>query len=182
MKALLLILIFTLNAIAAPENVYPKNRFDSRYIEVELVGDTHIRFSYCKKKNDCRLLGDKGIYAVKDLRSRRTKENLDVLWSALADIGIVVGLAYGGAFVGAIVGTSAGAGSASGTLLGAILGTGTGTATGATAIALVDKINPYEQYKQAETLEKNILADNDVVIDDIEKFVKRLEFVLNKID
>lgn len=157
---------------------------DNKFIQVtENQNKTLVKFELCSLINqECKLIG-KGFYAKKDLIELQASEEWDWLKVLALDAGIIVGSAFsGGTLFYATIGTASSAGVGT-TLLGTFLASAAGGTAGAILPAVVDALNPYEQYKQVETLDADVLNDKKVIVDfDVATFAKRLAAVLDNLD
>lgn len=149
------------------------------YSSLEIVtsisnGDEYLQFKYCQAGTACRNLGPKAKYLRVDLEDQRLHERMQIGYSAVADVGVGIvaavlaikaGLAYG---LGATV---------------VELGIGSAVTVPTVSAATIDTLNPMEQYRQASTLSNDVLNGEAVLLDsedELSKFIKRLELILNK--
>ena len=172
----------TSTSLLANDDVLPeKLSMGYPYVRITQETDHKIKFEKCVYGYDstpCTQLGRKNSYSLNELRSQRTVENFQIAGSLLADAGIVLGLFVGGFFAGPAISGTIGSASA---LTPAIVGATTGTVGSGITIASVDAVNPYEQTKQAQTLNDDVITDKQVLVNNIEDFIDRLDLVLSKI-
>ena len=165
---------------------------DRHYVKVTRDGD-QVKFEECFKgaNPECfRTIGRKTSYSVSELNSQHMKETLQAYGSIVADTGIVAVSIYTGGVGGALLfqGVSTTGGITGflaevvGSVVGGALGAGAGAVGSTTLVATVRALNPVEQFKQASTISKAVLADReDVQTKDMNKFIERLELVLEKL-
>ncbi len=143
---------------------------------------TMVKFELCSliNQNSCNAIGNKNFYSKKKLQNLRNSEKWDVLTSTAADIAIILGTAFTG---GALAYTTLVASATDGAIIyGTMGGTIAGGTVGGMVPAIADALNPYEQYKQLETLDSEVLNDKKVVLNySVEDFAKRLGAVLDNI-
>ncbi len=183
LATLSLTLLMTNTLLAKPMDVFGKG---DRFIKITRDSEKkQVGFQLCLKTNTaiCQKIGKKNFYAIDDLIALRNSEKWDVVKAAGSDVAVIIV----GAFAGFALGFSAAGGagvaatSTAGlyTIPGGIL---LGIAGGITLSAAIDAINPYEQYKQLETLEDEVLNDTDIFTEtDSTKFANRLEAVLDNL-
>jgi hypothetical protein len=186
------ILLSTLStaAFAGDLDVTPANmKTGTRYVRVtdKVVSatETDVYFEDCLKNEDqkCRQIGKKPFYTLAELRSQASSQNEDVAGAVVGDVvvGAVTALfsyctmGFGPAALIQFAGGSS------------VVAVWTGAAVGslaitATAGALIKKINPWEQYKEGDAINNDVITDKPVQNDDIDQFIERLTIVLNKID
>ena len=156
-----------------------------RYVRVsrDLQKQT-VTFEDCifgEENSSCRGIGSnrKGTYLIKDIKSKRTLEYAQVAFAGVADVAVVFACVAGGTAIAGLSGFSLYGGGSAGIPL--WVGVTSGTAAGAAVDYAVAPLNPYEQYKQAETLNDDVLADRTYIAKDIDTFIERLTVVLNKL-
>jgi hypothetical protein len=169
-----LLLLASFNSIASSMDVVDMNK--KIFVKITKVNDD-ISFEKCQYRNPtkCSQIGNQPFYTLNELRNQRSEESNEVIFSALGDVALTAGVLYGGAFY--LIGIGAAeSGVASSMLMVATAG------TPVLAGLSLDALNPIEQYKQKETIEEEVILDKLVKVENISKFIKRLETVLNKIN
>lgn len=178
LSLVLILALFTgANAAQAKDVNPPTLKRGARYVQVTQKYQM-VRFEDClyEIEGSCRLIGGKE-FKVSDLKSQRSVEHMQIILSAVGDVGVVISSFY---LIGVSAGLLTSVAGASDILAGTAVGAGTIGGTAAT-VALVDALNPYEQYQQRETLADAVIADQNVIAEDMETFIERLTLVLSKI-
>ena len=166
--------LMTVNSFASVNDVVDPSK--KIFVKISRINDD-ISFEKCQVKNPtkCSQIGSQPFYTLSELRSQRSEESREVLYSTLGDVTLAAGSLYGGAFY--IIGIGA---AESGGALAAVYGTTVGLPV--IAGLSLDAFNPIEQYKQKETLEEEVILDKLVTVKNVSKFITRLETVLSKIN
>ncbi len=167
--------------MAAPLDVYGEG---DKFIKVTRYDDIQkIRFELCLKYNTevCNQIGSKVLYDISKIEALRTGQNWEVAAAAGLDIVAVVFTWYAGAIIGvASVGNIYLANSIPASLAGGVTGLVLG---GGTAIYSINSLNPWEQYKQLETISPAVLADSNVFTStNSDTFAQRLAVVLDSLN
>ncbi len=188
MKKILIatLLMFSLSsAFAAPDNVYGKG---DQYIKVSLNEDrTGVKFELYSKKNNkkIRTLGEENkFYKISALKELARSEKNDVVLSSLAAVGLVLATSgVGYVLTYEVMAVTAASGAIiHPTTTSLVIGTGASAGIGAKLASITNSLNPYEQYKQLETLSDDVINGKDFhTKTKISKFAKRLELLLDKI-
>ena len=140
------------------------------FIQVERSGD-QISFQYCTAAEGCtRYLGPQKEYSVSNLIHQRNLENGKFVFSLLAMTAAV----GSGGYVGVVVAGFAPAAVPLGQL---IAGGAIGAAAGG-KLTILARLNPFERYQIANTLDSDVLNDDDVNVKDVETFANNLEIAL----
>ncbi len=169
---------------AGTNDVIPKNGLakGERYVRVTSVGNDSVKFEKCisgYEKTSCSLLGGKASYTLKELRKQKYIESAQVAGAVFADIEIsgaaVVAGFYALSAIPAIANMS-GIG-----LLFASTIVGAPGAITSVVIASVDALNPVEQTNQALTVTDDVITDQTVHSENIDRFIERLDLVLSKL-
>lgn len=175
---------------AQAADVHSSDYFGNVYIKVSNAGD-QVSFAICMvsrvdgAKDRCKRLGKKDSYSVSDLESQHSEELREILYSTVGAAGGVVVGVYAGVF--ALIGADKANLIVGGDRLAQGLGAmAAGGMAGIAADVVIDELNPFEQYAQADTISGDVIQDKPIVIGGgdkaIYKFAERLETVLNKID
>ena len=175
MKTLIIGLLLTGSlASATPTDVLPKELFKgSLYVKVTKLNSDRVKFEKCYYGFDstCKQIGKNKFYSISDLDNQFYLEKAQVAGAVIADLAItIVGMSVGAAVIGVAGGT-----------LGVALGA---TIVPAVAMDILPSIDPVEQYQQSETIDDEVINDEEVKINTsgVQLFIDRLELVLNKID
>ncbi len=192
MKKLVSAIAFLLSfsTLASTLDVKPKRglKLGDPYVRVTKLKNEKVKIEKCLsglESKTCEKLGRRSSYSIKQLRSQRAEENREIVYSAVADVGLVAGAAYAGFYGGIIVINAFQAVASNATYFFFVMPSMIGTLeTGAALlIANVNILNPLEQARQAKTLNEKVINDEDVEIDNNEMndFIQRLDLVLSKI-
>lgn len=180
MKALLMASTLLWALIGSAKDVVPASRDHLSYLEVRKISQ-HVGFIYHRyPKDPGKFLGPRRFYSIEELRNLRTRENLDVLWSSLADAGIIALTITTGATGEALLYSVVTPGASGGAVV-PLLGGLAGGAAGVAVDHFVTALNPVDQYDQARTLNEDVIQDRMVTVgedQDLKEFVKRLEEAL----
>lgn len=178
-NSILAIVMCLTSSLSFARDVKPnKMSHGSLYVRVTKINKTHVKFEKCNfgyEVSSCQTLGRKKSYAIKELESQRTIENLQIAGAVAADIGVVlagfiIGV-HGLPLLQAFIPVEAGA-----------VGALAGSVAGGVVATAVDAINPIEQTRQAKVLNSNVINDEAVSVEKIEQFIERLDLLLSKID
>jgi hypothetical protein len=192
-------LIFTLLAlnlqnvvIAAPLDVKPANiKEGDLYVRVtKNTSPLSVSFEKCRWKLEsttCENLGNKNSYTIRELENQRSIEADEFTKSSIAAGVAIAAITISG--TGGVTILTMKLASASGGVLGMLAGVIPGAVIGAGAsitggIALtkyVDALNPKKQKRQELSIGNNVINDEDVTENNMQRFVEELETVLNKI-
>lgn len=185
MRHFLVTTLLSLTAsFAIAKDVIPNSglKHGASYVRVTKPFEDKVSFESCifgYEKSTCEFLGNNKYYSVKALTKQKTTESWQVAGSVALDIGLILATVGTAGYVGAATGALIyGTGTAGTT--GLIIGTSAGVVGNAALITLVDAMNPYEQYKQSQTIHADVVNDNKVPVTNIEDFIERLDLVLSK--
>jgi len=175
-------ILFSSIGFSAPENVYGSG---DTFIDVILSESRdEVSFKECSvvDPTDCKRIGNQDSYIISELVSQRNIEKWQVAGSAVADVALILTAGIGGltaslfAINTTVVTGSSGA-------MAVYTGVGLGVGAASVAVTVVDALNPYEQYKQVETVSDKVLKDENVFIKGkASTFAQRLATVLEKIE
>lgn len=189
-------------AHAELNDVHAKGYIEKHYIEVTKAADgARVGFALCERGTDstkraCFQLGRKAFYSTKALEKQHKEELRDVKWAWAADVAVIVGAVAAPALI--MSGVAASAETLGMTAVfefangwvGLVPAVGMGTFIGLPAAGvteyMLDALNPFEQGRQAETIDSDVVTDKNVVLKggeiELLKFAKRLETVLGNMD
>ena len=176
-----LTILFTLPALA--KDIIPESGTapGSRYVKVTLIEGERISFEDCilgssssSNETRCKFLGRKKDYSLDEVNGQKMIERLQVAGSIVTDATLGVIAYFSGGFAGMALVV---ANPSTACMVGSLAGVG-----GAGILAdKIDVLNPAEQYRQAETISSDVVADHLVKVKDINAFIKRLDLVLSKL-
>ncbi len=192
MKKLVSAMAFLLSfsTLASTLDVKPKRglKLGDPYVRVTKLENEKVRIEKCLsglEAKTCEKLGRRSSYSIKLLRSQRAEENREIVYSAVADVGLIAGAAYVGFYAGIVVVNALPAATSATITHFVVMPSVIGSLeTGAALlIANANILNPLEQARQAKTLNEEVINDEDVEIDNDEMndFIQRLDLVLSKI-
>lgn len=179
---LIIFLILFNMAYSKPTNVYGSG---DKFVDVtidESRGEVYFKLCLKKDKSVCERIGNQNYYRISRITNRRNTEKWQVAGALVADVGIIL-VGIGGGFVGGILAYATGALTTATYTTAGVIGSGVATTGGVLAINMVDALNPYEQYKQLETITDEVINDVDVFTEtDSVTFAKRLAAVLDSLE
>lgn len=182
MLSLITIILGGKSTFASVDDVVGNDNFYVKITESE--DQTAVSFALCDKKSPqiCQQIGKKKFYYKEEILAQRNYEKWHILYAVIADVGVIAASAVGGGYVvgniAFLITGSAPAGAAY-----ALLGILGGGVTGVILDFTINTLNPYDQYKQLQTIESDVLNDKDVKIKTSTKtFARRLETVLNNLE
>ena len=152
----------------------------ARYVRVTRVDKNHTSFKDCIKGEEaktCKQIGPKKFYSISELTSQRTTEFAQMWMAGVADVGIGTAAFFTGAWIGLSL-ESAGVELAADGVMAAAQ---TGNVVTLVAAYNIDAINPHEQYKQADSINDEVITDKVVGVSDIDLYIDRLNLVLSKL-
>ena len=181
MKKIIIFATFTILLIfsALAKDIIPESgtALGSRYVKVTLSEGERISFEDCisgYEETRCKFLGRKKDYSLDEVNDQKMIERLQVAGSIVTDATLGVIAYFSGGFAGMALVV---ANPSTACMVGSLAGVG-----GAGILAQkIDVLNPAEQYRQAETISSDVVADHLVKVKDINAFIKRLDLVLSKL-
>ncbi len=180
--SLIATILFSSVGFSAPENVYGTG---DTFIDVILSESRdEVSFKECSVPDPtvCKRIGNQDSYVISELVSQRNIEKWQVAGSVVADVALILTAGVGGLTASLFaINTTVATGSSAAAAI--YTGVGLGVGAASIAVTVVDALNPYEQYKQVETIQDKVLKDEKVFIKGkVSTFAKRLASVLEKIE
>jgi hypothetical protein len=186
-------LTLTTSAFASTNDVFPQiiHKGDHYVRVTRLTGNpVRVRLEDCQWKLEdqtCEAIGPMESYKESALRKARFWQRANIAASGLGDAAVLIASFYGGVFVGGWAAGSLGLTSgmtgmsAAGEQL--MFGTGIATAIGSTGYLAATKnaLNPYRQYKIADTINDDVINDRNVEVSNMQEYMEYLNIILRDV-
>jgi hypothetical protein len=166
---------------AGSESIIPKKlKQGDKYIKTEIVENDRIKFSNClyEIENSCFPIGKQESYSIKELKKQKIIESIQIPALVATEILGVLAATYSSAAIAQVTGM---AGTKLIFLARAGLWSGMTSAIWFPALSSqVDILNPVQQFRQAKAISNAVLNNEDVIVNNIDRYIDALEQILDK--